>query len=222
MRKILRLMVCAAVAAAMTVALAGPAHAASTVRALWDMGNPSVMVDSAGGDNNGSTRNITSAGSGLYNFNGKSSIATVPDKANLDPGTATIRLTARVRITTVPRAGQTYDIVRKGVTTSAGGDYKMEILRSSSGAAVAGCTFKDAKKVSGRAYGTVNLAGTGFQTITCIKTPTSMQVIAGGQTRTSKKAIGSISNTAPVYVGGKGDGTDFFPGVMDFVKIEIG
>jgi hypothetical protein len=131
-------------------------------------------------------------------------------------------MTARVRFTAVPRAGQTYDLVRKGVTTSAGGDYKLEIARGSSGQAVAACTFKDAKGVTGQSYGTVNLAGGAFQTITCIKTSTSIQVIAGGQTRTSNKALGSISNASPVSVGGKGDGTDFFPGSMDFAKIEIG
>jgi len=181
-----------------------------------------TMVDSAGGDNNGSTRNITSAGSGLYNFNGTSSIATVPDKANLDPGTATIKLSARIRFSALPSVGETFDIVRKGVTTSTGGDYKMEIYRRSTGEAVAACSFKDANKVSGQSFGTVNLAGTGFQTIICIKSASSIQVIAGGQTRTSNKALGSIGNASPVYVGGKGDGTDVLPGVMDFARIEIG
>jgi hypothetical protein len=47
-------------------------------------------------------------------------------------------------------------------------------------------------------------------------------VSAGGQTRTVSTRLGSISNTAPVYIGGKGDGTDWFPGLIDSVKIEIG
>jgi Concanavalin A-like lectin/glucanases superfamily len=216
-----RVMAAAAVASAVTLALGAPANAASTVRAQWDMSSLPSMVDSAGGDNTGKTKNVTLKG-GHYSFNGTSSLATVPDKANLDPGSATIRLTARVNVTAVPRVGQTFDIVRKGVTTSAGGDYKMEIYRESSGEAVAACSFKDAKKVSGQSYGTVDLAGTGWQTITCIKTSSSITVIAGGQTRTSRKALGAISNSAPVYVGGKGDGTDEFNGLMDQVTITIG
>lgn len=222
MRTRVHLVIGTAVAAGMTVGLAIPAQAAPQVRAAWNMSSLPTMVDSAGRDNNGSTKNITKAGNGLYGFNGTSSIATVPNKANLNPGTATIRLTARVQFSSLPAVDETYDIVRKGVTTSAGGDYKMEIYRRSSGEAVAACSFKDAKGVSGQSFGTVNLAGTGFQTITCLKTASSMTVIAGGQTRVSNKALGSISNTAPVYVGGKGDGTDHFPGVMDFVKIQIG
>ena len=221
MRTTSRLAVTAAVLAATAAAATAPAAAATSPRAVWNMDSLPTMVDSAGGDNNGSTRAITSGGAGRYLFNGTTSLATVPDQANLDPGTATIRLTARVQFTQRPAAGGTYDIVRKGVTTTAGGDYKMEIARSGT-AAVAACSFKDAKGVTGQSFGTVDLAGTGFQTITCTKTPTSIQVVAGGQTRTSTKALGAISNAAPVYVGGKGDGTDVVRGVMDFVKIEIG
>ena len=224
MRTTSRLAVTAAVLAASAAATAAPASAAPSPQAIWNMDSLPTMFDSAsaGGANNGTTRAITSGGAGRYLFNGTTSLATVPDAANLDPGTATIRLTARVQFTQRPAVGGTYDIVRKGVTTTAGGDYKMEIYARSATVAVAACSFKDAKGVSGQSFGTVDLASTAFQTITCTKTPTSIQVVAGGQTRTSTKALGAISNAAPVYVGGKGDGTDVFRGVMDFVKIEIG
>jgi hypothetical protein len=211
-----------ALAVASTLALAGPAQAAVSVQALWNMDSLPTMVDSAGGDNNGSTKNVTLSG-GAYSFNGKTSLATVPDKANLDPGSATIKLTARVSFAKAPAVGGTFDIVRKGLTTSAGGDYKIEIIGRSGGVGVAGCTFKDANGVAVHSYGTVNLVGKGFQTITCTKTSSSVQLVAGGQTRTtSVKNFGSISNSAPVYVGGKGDGTDAFPGLIDLVKISIG
>jgi hypothetical protein len=98
----------------------------------------------------------------------------------------------------------------------------MEIRRNSSGYATAACTFVDSSNVQGAAYGSVDLAGKGFLVITCIKNATSIQVVAGGQTRTTSKRLGTIRNTASVYVGGKGDGTDFFPGVMDYVRIQIG
>ena len=222
MRKSTRILVGACAAVATFLALAGPAQAALTVRALWNMDSLPTMVDSAGGDNNGSTKNITSGGSGVYKFNGTSSVATVADKANLDPGSATIKLTARVNFTAVPPVGGTFDIVRKGVTTSAGGDYKMEILRSSTGLAVASCVFKDSSGKVGMVRGTAGLANKGFVTVTCTKNASGVTLTAGGETRTSATKLGSISNSAPVYVGGKGDGTDGFPGLMDLVKIEIG
>ena len=211
----------AALATAVLVGAAGPAHAALTVRALWNMDRLPTMVDSAGGDNNGSTRNVTQAG-GAYRFNGTSSLATAPDQPNLDPGTASVRLTARISFTKTPATNQTFDVVRKGVTTSAGGDYKMEIMRSSAGLAIASCLFKDSKGKVGMVRGTVGLANKGFVTVACTKTASGVTVSAGGQKRTLSTTLGSIGNASPVYVGGKGDGTDWFPGLMDYVKIEIG
>lgn len=213
------------VAAGLTVALAGlalPANAALTVRALWNMDSLPTMVDSAGGDNNGTTSNITLV-SGAYSFNGTSSVATSPDRPNLNPGTTDIRLTARISTTSVPRSSsQTYDVVRKGLTTSSGGYYKLEIRRSSTGLAVPACHFKDSSGRIGEAVSTVGLANRGFVTVACTKTSSGVTVNVAGQEVTAHRKLGSISNTAPVYVGAKGNGTDWFPGLMDFVKIEIG
>jgi hypothetical protein len=221
MRSALSRLAVAALTTASMVALADPAQAALSDRALWNMDSLPTMVDSAGGDNNGTTKNLSLSGGG-YLFNSRSDIATAPDSATLDPGSATIKVTARVKFSSVPAVNGTFDIVRKGLSSTAGGEYKIEITRSSSGQAVASCTFKGSKNVAVHSVGTVNLAGSAFQTITCTKTATAVQVTAGGQTRTTTKAVGSISNSSAVFVGGKGDGTDAFPGVIDFVKIQIG
>jgi len=108
------------------------------------------------------------------------------------------------------------------VTTSSGGYYKLELRRSSTGLAVAACLFKDGSGRVGEVTGTTGLANKGFVTVTCRRTSTGVTVSAAGQTRSVSRTLGSISNSAPVYIGGKGDGTDFFPGLMDYVKIEIG
>jgi hypothetical protein len=208
--------------AAMTLLLAGPAQADSSVRARWNMSSLPTMVDKAGGDNDGKTHHVTKNGSGNYHFNGDNSIATVPDKGNLDPGTATIKLTARVRFTDRPSKGDTHDLIRKGFNTNGGGDYKMEILGRSSHVAVAACTFKDNQGVVAHAYGTIDLANRGFTTITCKKSGSSVQVNAAGETKKTSKHLGSISNGAPLHVGAKGDGTDWFEGDIDFAMVEIG
>jgi hypothetical protein len=210
-----------AAATATLVTVASPAQAALSVRALWNMGSLPTMVDSAGGDNNGTTRSVKLSG-GAYRLNGSSSIATAPDKSNLDPGSSDVRISARISFTQVPASGQTFDIVRKGFTTTSGGDYKIELRRSSSGQAVAACVFTDSKGRVAQVSGTTGLQGRGFQTITCRKTSSGVTLTAGGQTRTVSRALGSISNSAPVSIGAKGDGTDWFPGLIDWVKIEIG
>jgi hypothetical protein len=221
MRRIVRRLIVAGAATAAVVVLSTPAHAALTVRAQWKMDRLPTMVDSAGGDNNGTTRNITLSG-GAYKFNGTSSLATAPDKSNLDPGTTSARLTARISVTKVPASGQTFDVVRKGVTTSSGGYYKLELRRSSSGLAIAACHFKDSSGRVGDVSGSTSLANKGFVTITCRKSSSGVTLTAAGQTKSVSRTLGSISNSAPVYVGGKSDGTDWFPGLMDSVKIEIG
>ena len=78
-----------------------------------------TMVDSAGGDNNGTTQHISQAG-GAYKFDGSTSLATAADKSKLDPGTAGVRLTAKISLTKAPAVGQTFDIVRNGVPIEIG------------------------------------------------------------------------------------------------------
>jgi hypothetical protein len=221
MRGIVRQLLVAAATMATLAASTTPAHAALRVQAQWDMDQLPTMLDSAGKDNNGTTANITRSG-GRYVFNGSSSLATVPDKSNLDPGTKDVRLTARISVTTTPQIGQTFDVVRKGVTTSEGGDYKIEIGRSPSGTAVPLCLFKDSNGLVGMVVGTTDLANRGLVTITCSKTSSRVTLDVNGQIKTASTRLGSISNSSPLYVGAKGDGTDWFPGEMAFVRVEIG
>jgi hypothetical protein len=216
----------AACAIATVVGFAGPAHAAMSVRANWTMHSLPTMVDAAGRDNNGTTSgltlvDVTSTNKG-YQFDSSTDYATAPDAANLDPETASIRVSARITFTRPLDVGETYDIVRKGLSTTSGGYYKIEIKKLSSGASVASCRFKDASGVYGEAKGTIDLTGKGWVTIVCTKTATQIKITAAGQTAALTRSLGSISNASAVLIGGKGDSTDSFPGLMDFVKIEIG
>ncbi|MGH7607886.1 MAG: hypothetical protein ACREME_11155, partial [Gemmatimonadales bacterium] len=120
------------------------AQAAATV-ALWHMSSPSSMLDSSGNGHTGATTAITSAagssGKG-YAFNGTSSFVRVPHAADLNPGDGDLRVTAFVKLDAVPD-GATADVIRKGLATTAGGMYKMEIGPSNDGAeARAACTFE--------------------------------------------------------------------------------
>lgn len=210
----------AAAAAAMAVAVASPAQAAPTVRALWNMSSVPTMVDEGADSvaNTGRTTGVTMV-DGYYSFDGTSSIAKVPHKTNLNPGAADITLEARVDMATPPAAGETYDILRKGVTTTVGGYYKIELKGRTDGGVNVACIFKDKSRTVGQVIG---LASTDWLTITCTKTAASVTLVANGATRTTSTAVGAISNKAPVYIGGKGDGTDEFHGLMDYVSITIG
>lgn len=213
----------AAASAVTLVALAAPAQAAYTVRANWAMNSLPAMVDSAGRDNDGTTSNVTLAGGTAYSFNGSTSSAAAPDAANLDPGAANIKVSARVNVAEIPAVGTTFDIIRKGTKDTAGGYYKLEIARSSTGNAVAVCRFKGGTTTgAATVYSTYSLEGKGFVTVTCTKTASVVSVNAGGVVNKLSKKVGTIANDAPINIGSKGDGTDWFKGLMDFVKISIG
>jgi Concanavalin A-like lectin/glucanases superfamily len=208
------------------IALAGPAQAATTTAALWHMDSTSVMTDSSGHGNNGKTTAITSAagssGSG-YHFNGKTSIVNVADASSLDPGTATLRFTVHVRFTVAPsKSVGDYDLIRKGLAGTAGGDWKLEILPASGRPAPAYCHFQDANKKTASVRGGTNLADGAWHTITCAKTATAVSVTVDGRTTSVKAKLGSIANNQPLALGQKPGGGDKYIGDMDEVSIQVG
>jgi hypothetical protein len=209
------------------VLFAGEAQAATTA-ALWHMQDPTKLIDSSGNGNNGTTTAITgvpgSSGNG-YHFNGKNSVATVPDAPVLDPGTATLRITTRVRFTVVPSAQVVdYDLVRKGLAGTIGGDWKVEIFPPSPGSPLgtAFCQFQDVNHTIASIRDTRNLADGAWHTIACVKTATQIKVIVDGVTRSAQASLGSISNNKPITIGAKPGGGDQYLGDMDEVSIQIG
>jgi hypothetical protein len=218
-RSMSRWMTTAAAAGTIILALAGPAQAAGTVEALCNMDSLPTMVDSAGGDNNGSTNDVTLSG-GAYSFNGSTSIASVPNKDNLNPGTANIKIDVRLKVNAPPKRGASYDILRKGTSRTSAGYYKLELRGTSSGMNAA-CIFKNANTVV--ATVTTPIPSKTWLTIDCIKTTKTVSVAVNGSTkRTVSKTLGSLGNTSGVNVGGKGDGTDVFNGLIDKASITIG
>jgi hypothetical protein len=205
----------------------GTADAATTA-ALWHMQDPVRMLDSSGNGNNGATTAVTgvpgTSGRG-YHFNGRTSIVTVPDAASLNPGTANLKVTARLRFTVVPSGSVAdYDIVRKGMAGTTGGEWKMEIFPPSSGSpsGTAYCLFQDVKGTKAGVRDTRNLADGAWHTVSCVKTATAVKVIVDGVTRSAPARLGSISNTKPLTVGAKAGGGDQYLGDLDEVSIQIG
>ncbi|MGH3345847.1 MAG: hypothetical protein ACRDO4_02595, partial [Nocardioides sp.] len=131
-----------------------PTAAAAEVVAHWHMdeeSGASVMHDSApaGGDNNGTIVNVRTGDPGLasgnaYTFQGETPYVEVPDSDSLDPGSEPMTVTATVRTVNGPMPDDSYDLVRKGYSTTRGGDWKMEIKRNPNNHSVGrlNCSFK--------------------------------------------------------------------------------
>src|SRR5215207_8241194 len=108
--------------------LAAPSYADVLLTgADWQMNETSgQMLDSSGNNNTGTPVDVLRDGFG-YVFNGSTSYVTVPDSDSLDPQENDITLSASVKVTDAPMDDDSYDIVRKGLSSTPGGDYKIDI-----------------------------------------------------------------------------------------------
>jgi concanavalin A-like lectin/glucanase superfamily protein len=225
----------AALLAATLGALALPAAASAGIAALWHMDETSgaTMFDSSGLGNNGTLTSVALGQPGFqvlsYGFNGASSIVKVPSRDSLNPdpaagSPAVFTVTAHVLFTVVPSAAVgDYDLVRKGLSSTTGGYWKMEIYANSSrtqGQAM--CQMKGSLNTTGTFVAGPNLADGRWHTIQCVKRATSVSVVVDGITYTKNVAVGRIANTAQLTVGAKNGGGDWFNGRMDEVGITTG
>lgn len=199
-----------------------PASAGTTMdRALWrfdEIGSPTAF-DSSGSGNDGVNNNVTGDGS-AYTFNGIDSRVVVPSSPSLNPGTTGFSFSVTFT-TTTPAPGEDYDLLRKGLAASKGGEYKVEVINAN-GKVRALCLVKDANKVVASIRGTTNLADNAVHTITCTKTSTgvTLQVDALAPLTKTVTALGSVSNEDPLVIGAKQEsGGDWFKGTMDEARV---
>jgi hypothetical protein len=220
-----RVSVFVVVAGVIVASMASPAWAVLLKGADWHMAETSgQMIDSSGNNNNGDPTDVGQRGS-RYVFNGSTSYVAVPDSDSLDPQGKDITLSAGVKVTDRPMDDDSYDIVRKGLVTTPGGDYKMEIKRAADPTVgKLHCLFKgDGGTVDKVARH--DIVDGNFHTLECIKTSTSVMVRVDGKSGSTKAgSAGSLANASAVMVGAKTvtpRPDDMFRGSMDFVSIDI-
>jgi concanavalin A-like lectin/glucanase superfamily protein len=209
----------------------GTTAAAAGTAALWhlDETSGSVANDSSSHDNDGQSSNVTLGVSGAkgtaYGFNGTSSVIVVDSSGSLNPGSADFAMSAMVNFTTVPHTNGTaedYDMLRKGVATTSGGSYKMEIVNVDGKARVY-CVVIDSGRDKAKITSKGSYADGSWHTIRCALTGSTWSVTVDGTTRsTSASSIGSVSNSASLTIGAKSGGGDWYLGKLDEVQITIG
>ena len=209
-----RTVAAAVLVAAASVAASQATASAATFGANWQMNEISgtVMHDSSGNGNDGTLHNVTLNGS-AYGFNGTSSYVSVPNSASLNPGSANFRLSVTVTINRLPAAGNDYDLVRKGLAGTTGGEYKLEVLASGS----ALCIFKGSSGPV-TVQSTAKISPGAFHTIRCTKAAKQVTLVVDGTTKTVTATVGAISNTSVASIGAK-PGDDFLDGSLNQVSI---
>jgi hypothetical protein len=187
--------------------------------ALWHMDELSgtSMFDAIGA-HTGTLHSVTLGLPGFmgtaYGFAG-SAYVSVPSASDLNPGSAALTVTIHLKTTSAP-ASPDWDLIRKGLYTTAGGEYKMEYQPSGQ----ASCGFKGSSGYSELTAGpAVNNAQ--WHTVQCVKTSTAIMVVVDGQTFTKTANIGSIANTDAVPIGAR-PGSEYFQGALDEASIQIG
>jgi hypothetical protein len=214
--RVTRLLPVAAIAA--VVVLSGPAFAITTVHwAMDEAAGATTMADDSQ-SNIGIPQDVVAKG-GFYRFNGTTSRVVVPDNPNgsLDPGTANFSYAVRVPTTTVPDdlVGD-YDLLRKGLGSTKGGYFKVELYPNSSDTKARALCQAQGTKGAAKLVGSTNLADGAWHTISCEKKPSALNMYVDGALKATKpNTIGSIANAAALTIGAKDIGGDWFRGDMD-------
>ncbi|MDQ5829269.1 MAG: LamG domain-containing protein [Actinomycetota bacterium] len=217
------MLVCGTLVVALVVLIASPAWAVLLKAADWRMNETSgKMIDSSRHHNKGTPRHVVRTGS-TYRFNGTTSRVVVPDHRSLDPANKEIVLRASVRVSGASMDDDSYDVVRKGLVTTPGGNYKMEIYRTSNRkVGKLHCLFKGSRGTVSRVAPRDIVDGR-WHTLACIKKRNSVVARVDGKSYTRRGSAGSIANSSKVMVGAKQVAPldDVFDGSMNFVTIYI-
>jgi hypothetical protein len=212
-----------AFAAAAVLLLGGTAQAATTV-ARWSMADTgSTMSDSSGRGHTGTLHHVQvgqpgNSGAG-FGFSGKPSYVTVPSSSDFTPGSGAFRVQLSVRFTVRPSSSVgDYDLLRMGLSTTPGGDYKVEILQSGK----AYCEFRGSSGTGGITAGPA-LSDGRWHTVVCARTTSSVVLTVDGSSYSVARQTGSITSSATLYIGAKdSSGGDQYAGFMDSVSISKG
>jgi len=199
--------------------------------ASWLMNETSgsTMFDSSGNANDGTTYHVMMTGDAGFVFAPEQrSKVVVPDSPTLDPGASTFSFGVDLQSDHVPASGTDYDVVRKGIGSTTGGAYKLEIVYAK-GQGRAFCLVKDSLGTSATIKGTANVTDGQPHTITCTKTATSLTLRVDALTprvRTVSTGIGPISNASALVIGAKtptvtGAAGDWYDGTLHDARISV-
>jgi hypothetical protein len=204
----------------------GPAAALAATAAHWGMNEPAgtgMMFDDSGNGNDGTWQGITANGA-TYQFNGSTSRVVVPDDPSLDPGSRPFSYRVKFKTSAVPSATVgDFDLLRKGLGSTTGGYFKVEVYPNADHTKGRALCQLQGTTGAAKLVGSANLANGAWHTIRCAKDSSGLTMLVDGSKVGFKAAsIGSIANSAPLTIGAKSTGGDWYTGRMDQASVTIG
>jgi hypothetical protein len=200
---------------------------AATTAAHWAMNEAkgaTKMVDSSGHGLTGAISSKVLVGQSghsgrAYGFAGDGGLVTVRDNNLLDPGGNSYEVELYFKSSTKPSSAVgDYDLIRKGLASTSGGDWKMEILQS-------GKVFCHFRGSSGsiNVTGSSNVVDGKWHRLGCRSNSSGVSTLVNGNVQAkSAKTPGTISNSASLSIGAKNAQEDETTGALDDVVITRG
>jgi hypothetical protein len=153
-----------------------------------------------------------------YEFDGNG-VVTVPSASVLNPGKGSFTVSVYYRSSTKPSAvgADSFDLVRKGFSTTRGGDWKVEVKPNGR----ASCLFRGARTVD--VVGRSNVVNGSWNKITCDKSSAGVRLRVNDTTEAvADTDPGTVSNSAPMTVGAKSSSVDGTVGRLDSLTVRKG
>jgi hypothetical protein len=225
---------------AATAVVALPSTASAALVADWKMdeegpADATVVMEDSAGTNDGTTHSVITGVPGLvtgsaraYRFDGTTSWVEVPDSPTLDPESADFAVKATVHVEDGQILDDSYDVIRKGDTKTAGGFWKMEIHRVASNTTVGKlrCAYKgilpDGTRSLASKQATPDIVDGRTHTLQCKRIGNTVSAVVDGTSYSLTKSTGRVDNNSIVMVGSKVAGDDVLQGDIDEVSIDKG
>lgn len=202
-----------------------PDASAATGGGSWELDETSgsVASDSSGNGNDGSVRGGVVMGvpghtGTAFDFHASGSWVEVPSSDSLNPGTADFTVSAWVSSDTTPGSGQSYDVVRKGLGGTDGGEFALQIVNHG----LARCVAKDSSGDQGSVRGpAVNVTDGQWHSLACTRSGSTLAVTVDGTTVSTEAGLGSIGNSKALAIGSRYGNGHSVLGSVDDVQLSF-
>jgi len=225
--KVRRLITSVAAVGGMLVTLTAtaPDASAATGGGSWqlDETSGSVAGDSSGNGNDGTVRGGVVMGvpghtGTAFDFHSPGSWVEVPSSDSLNPGTGDFTVSAWVSADTTPGSGQSYEVVRKGLSGTDGGEFDLQIGNHGYARCIAKDSSGDLESVRGPA---IKVTDGHWHFLACTRTDSTWAVTVDGTTVSTNADLGSIGNTKSLAIGSRYGNGHNVPGAVDDVELSF-
>jgi hypothetical protein len=185
---------------------------------------PLVAEDSSGHGHDGVNQGRPDVGlpgvrGTSYSFDQDGSWVQIPSTPRLNPQTRDFLYSAWINFDHRPVRRETYDIIRKGLAFSSGGDFKLEIVPPGR----IKCSAKDSSGYLASITNTeTDVADGRWHHVGCARTGRTWSVGVDGVRTSEPTALGRVGNTVALSLGSKYGREDAVAGRVDHVVLAIG